>query len=379
MSAAQRRLVELVALLERARPGESLDALDESLEVLRAERRIEAALFSSASRVLRSHGVGADELPQFRPLQLDVGEALVLLVRDGAATTAILRALAGQPRNRALIQAPETALDAVVAFRRALGRSANRTLNHELSLVSRFEMDLLSAEPREVEGDSLGLAAVAAAVSLCLRRSPARDVACAAGVAADGALSPVTCLDEKLVALRSAWPEVHKIVVAESQPSPKVDTFELIRARTAVEAMALLGLRLGPRGSNSVIPGASLVALVVALLLAYRVGQQRRASARATAPAPAEAFARATSARSEANPSLTSPARASSSESESRSQASIARAPADAVDRSRGVERSIAANRIRRTSTIGATNRDAAPDAGAAPLATANRAPLLYP
>lgn len=379
MSAAQRRLAELVLLLDQARPGEALEVLDECLELLRAERRIEAALFCSASRALRLHGVRSEELPEFRPLRLDEGEALVLLVRDGAATTAILRALAGRPRNRALVHAPETAHDAVVAFRRALARSVDRTLIDELSLVSRFEMDLFSAEPREVEGDSLGLAAVAAAVSLCLHRPVARDIACAAGVSADGTLTTVTSLDKKLVALRAAWPEVQKIVVAASQPAPETTAFQIIRARSAVEAMTLLDLQVSSRVPKPERLTASLVALVAALLFVDRFGRQPRVVARTTATASAGSFDPTPPSRREAIPQVASQTRVSSPESERRQLAFTAPVAADAGDASGRVAKSSAVIRARRVATISTMNREAARDAGAAALATANRAPLLHP
>ncbi|MFO0560242.1 MAG: hypothetical protein U0269_19655 [Polyangiales bacterium] len=172
---------------------------------------------------------------------------------------------------------------------------------------------------------------------------------------------------------------MQKIVVAASQPAPETTAFQIIRARSAVEAMTLLDLQVSSRVPKPERLTASLVALVAALLFVDRFGRQPRVVARTTATASAGSFDPTPPSRREAIPQVASQTRVSSPESERRQLAFTAPVAADAGDASGRVAKSSAVIRARRVATISTMNREAARDAGAAALATANRAPLLHP
>jgi hypothetical protein len=361
MSAAQRRLSAIVTQLISLRRGEGLDMLDECIELLRDEPRVDAVLFARACSALRAHGFEREELPSYRPLKLEPGEALVLLVRDNVGTTAILRARAGHGRVPTECEAPRSALDAVIAFRRTLAAQRRSALCDELSLVSGFEIDLLAAELCEIEGDSLGLAAVAAAVSLCLRRPIASGVACAAAVTEARELAPVRSIDSKIIALRAEWPEVQRVIVAESQPAFDGRGLQIVRASYAAAALRVLGL---PVSSSS---AAKVLLTLFAALIATRVASFKGGAA----DHDLERF----SQRASAAPSAPAASR------DVRSLVTIAPAMPAVNRSSAAVRRTIASNpaRGRRTEAAPVEVRVASRDAGVAPLATANQAPLLHP
>jgi hypothetical protein len=243
MSAEHHRFAKIVDALSSCVDADG-SLVDECLEVLRSPLRIERFLYDRAAWALRAHGVDRSEIPPHRPLALRVGEALVLLAGQREGTTGILRARSQRSSaDESAIAAPSTAEEAVDALRRSLFRARRWLWYLEVTPSLSFEVDLLSARDMEIEGASLGLAAVAAAVSFRRNQRLPSSVVCAAAVHDDGALRPVASLDRKLTALREAWPEVKTLIVAQEQVLPSSSDLEFKRSRSVLDALQLLGFR----------------------------------------------------------------------------------------------------------------------------------------
>lgn len=206
----------------------------------------------------------ADTVKHVAPViaPVGVGESL-LLVCDSVtrrAKTLRLRILLhashvacfGERAQKQIRQAQRALLDAI--YRRGRSWPSN---------VARSEaatVDGLGAH-EFVDEESLGLSVAIAELSRATGTAPRTTLAASAAIDAKGQLRPVAFLTEKIAALRSDWPAVDTLVVAEdtTQVGDLPAGFTVIRARTLAEAVELFGLSLDALPVSS-IEQAELVA-----------------------------------------------------------------------------------------------------------------------
>ena len=179
-------------------------------------------------------------------LSLRVGETWLLL-HTGGPTAQIARLVARDPRANTARSGAATfrsfELGTVLHGLAAAAARACRKLSADEGTAFEIAGAISSAE---VTGRSLELGAAVTLLSRALACAPRATTAGSACVRADGSLAPVTHLPEKLAALRSAYPDVRTVVVAEAQEVP-ADTggLDVRRVRTLDDALLLFGLDLG--------------------------------------------------------------------------------------------------------------------------------------
>lgn len=178
------------------------------------------------------------------PLVLGVGETWLLL-HTGSATAQIARLVAHDERAGA------TAFRSFELgnVRHGLAAAAARACR-KLPVEERTVFSVAGATSgAEVSGRSLELGAAVTLLSCALSVAPVATTAGSACVRADGSLAAVSHLPEKLAALRSSYPDVRTVVVAEAQEVP-ADTggLDVRRVPRLDDALVLFGLDLRALG-----------------------------------------------------------------------------------------------------------------------------------
>ena len=181
------------------------------------------------------------------PLSLGIGETWLLL-HAGGTTGHVARLVAREERGSPVASGVpfirSSELGTVLHGLGAAAARACRQLPAHLLDDTAFEI-AGAARSADVHGRSLELSAAVALLSRALTRAPCATTAGSACVRADGSLDSVAHLPEKVAALRSAFPDVRTVVVAETQELP-ADTsgFDVRRVRTLDEALDHFGLEL---------------------------------------------------------------------------------------------------------------------------------------
>ena len=248
------------ALADIAR-ADKIGALRIASELREWSRRepLSARQHAEIRQALEAAGVG--RFQDWMPKPLEVGETYLLTAGTEGGAVGRLRVLRDATGFDAGLCSPSraavrSAWDGLHAnlLDRGCGPPEPFGLGHRVFVTGEI------SSRDEIEGESLGLSIAVATLSLWLGRAPAHTFAGTARVLPDGTLERVARLDQKLQALRSAWPDVTDIVISRLQDLPsdfesRYPTLRFVRASNVVEAAEYFGLPANPE----VLPICSLL------------------------------------------------------------------------------------------------------------------------
>lgn len=225
----------LLARAERATAAHERRLLRDKLRHYQSAPWIDAELRQRFHAFCDRIGIPCVEAPL---TTLNIGETWLLLYGRGHGSTLRLTAKAnGSGRSSVFEQEAQRALLGLHAAAGSLGRRLPEAWPH-FGVIG-------GAENLEIEGNSLGLSAVIAALSKATKRAPRAQTAGTAAIDREGKLSPVEHVTEKAAALRRQWPLVDRLVVAKEQVIESLPPgLRVERAATIQEACGFFDLQL---------------------------------------------------------------------------------------------------------------------------------------